>query len=281
MSNQNDPEMRKDNQIIKLLDELLSLMGNGPTDSKEVFSTPASLNKFVAKASNLIGILQDVRGKIAPGRFGDVGITLGRSDGIAKFFAFSFINREKKNLAELANSEFYGSGVYAIYYHGDSVESYRSLSGTETPIYVGKADPADPYAETIEAQGPTLHRRLKEHAKNISKTSLPLSDFYYRASTIQRGMQSAVEEFMIRLFRPIWNKEVKICFGLGKHGDSSKTRSNKRSPWDTMHPGRDWATDTHADQMSPTTIEEKILAHFVEHPVIASKDALINRLSLG
>ena len=48
---------------------------------------------------------------------------------------------------------FFGSGVYAIYYHGDSEKAYLPLSRTETPIYAGKADPKDPHAETVEAQG--------------------------------------------------------------------------------------------------------------------------------
>ena len=30
--------------------------------------------------------------------------------------------------------------------------------------------------------------------------------------------------------------------GFGKHGDSAATRTNTRSPWDTLHPGRPWAT---------------------------------------
>jgi hypothetical protein len=29
---------------------------------------------------------------------------------------------------------------------------------------------------------------------------------------------------------------------MSKHGDSAETRSNKRSPWDVVHPGRAWAS---------------------------------------
>jgi hypothetical protein len=115
----------------------------------------------------------------------------------------------------------------------------------------------------------------------MAKANLPLADFYYRAAPIQTGMQAAVEDFMIRLFRPIWNKEIKICFGIGKHGDSASTRANRRSPWDTMHPGRKWAADTELDQMSRKEIELKIADHFTKHPVIADKDRLFKLLSLG
>ena len=238
-------------------------------------------DNFVEASGGLIASLQRVREQISPVHFGTIGITLGRSDSIAKFFAFSFVNQDKRDLANLIESPFYGSGVYAIYYHGREQKAYRPLSCTETPIYVGKADPKDNYAETVEAQGLALHARLKEHAKNIGKTGLNLADFRYRAAAIQSGMQSAVEDFMIRLFQPVWNKEVRICYGIGKHGDSATTRANKRSPWDTMHPGRKWAADTTADQMKRAEIEKLISQHFDRHPVIPDKETLFKKLSLG
>lgn len=236
--------------------------------------------RFVAEAGSLIGELRNVRELISPIHFGAIGITLGRSDSIAKFFAFSFTNQDKRPLGTLAGTPFFGSGVYAIYYHGDQEKAYIPLSGSETPIYVGKADPKNPRAETVEAQGQSLYLRLKEHAKSITKADLPLTDFHYRASPIQTGMQAAVEDFMIRLFRPIWNKEVKICFGIGKHGDRATTRRNKRSPWDTMHPGRTWAAGTESDQFSRGEIEKRIAEHFAKHPVIPNREHLFKLLSL-
>ncbi len=243
---------------------------------------PAALSRrFVAEAGSLVGELQHARELISPIHFGAIGITLGRSDSIAKFFAFSFTNQDKSPLDTLVGAPFFGSGVYAIYYHGRDEVAYLPLSGSETPIYVGKADPKNPQAETVEEQGQSLYSRLKEHAKSIAKAELSLSDFCYRASPIQTGMQTAVEDFMIRLFLPIWNKEVKICFGIGKHGDRATTRRNKRSPWDTMHPGRKWAAGTESDQLSRKEIEERIDEHFTTHPVIADRDHLFKLLSLA
>ena len=86
---------------------------------------------------------------------------------------------------------------------------------------------------------------------------------------------------MIRLFQPIWNKEIKICYGIGKHGDSPLTRANKRSPWDTMHPGRKWATGTTTDQKKRAEIEASIAAHFQHNPIIPDKEVLFKLLSLG
>ncbi len=235
---------------------------------------------LVRETGSLIEVLQGFREIISPVHFGSIGITLGRSDSIAKFFAFSFTNQEKQPLSGLVAAPFYGSGVYSIYYHGKAEKAYTPLSGTETPIYVGKADPKNPQAETTEQQGTALYARLKEHVSSIEKTNLSITDFFYRAAPIQTGLQSAVEEFMIRLFRPIWCKEVKICYGLGKHGDKATTRGNKRSPWDTMHPGRKWAAATQEDQMSRREIEDKITRHLALYRPIRNRAQLFKLLSL-
>ncbi len=208
-------------------------------------------------------------------------ITLGRPDGIARFFAFCFANRPKLPLAELVQNRHLGSGIYAIYHCGEAIAAYQPISNTETPIYVGKADPKDPFAATPQAQGSALHDRLKEHARSITRTSnLKLSDFQYRAAPVQSGMQSAVEAFMIQLFRPIWNKEVRVCYGIGKHGDSHETRRNKRSPWDTMHPGRAWAAQTAEDQRSHADIEATIARHLAAHPIFKTLPELMAHLAI-
>ncbi|MBV5323369.1 Eco29kI family restriction endonuclease, partial [bacterium] len=82
---------------------------------------------------------------------------------------------------------------------------------------------------------------------------------------VQSGFQKSAEDYLINFFKPIWNSETKICFGLGKHGDSSDTRGNKRSPWDTMHPGRAWATSTTENQKELALILEQINLHLAQH----------------
>ncbi len=207
-----------------------------------------------------------------------IQITLGRSDSIARFFAFNFVHRPRKPLSSLDAGKFVGAGVYALYYIGESEPAYEGISRSETPIYLGKADPRHPYAESPNEQGAVLHRRLGEHAKSIRATDLPIDDFEFRYATIQSGMQAAVEEFLIRLFRPIWNKETKVCHGIGKHGDSAATRGNKRSPWDTMHPGRKWAAETSHDQSPRAKIVDGIQEHFKKHPPLPDLDALRGEL---
>ena len=235
-----------------------------------------TLATLLAARDALVAAITELRPDRSPPE-----LTLGRPDGIARFFAFCFANREKRRMTDLDQLKTYGSGVYAIYYHGDSHPAYSPISGTETPIYVGKADSDQPFALTPEQQGKSLITRLKEHKKSITRAAnLDVGDFWFRHAVVQSGMQSAVEAFMIQIFKPIWNKETKICYGIGKHGDSASTRKNKRSPWDTMHPGRAWAADTSEDQRQRHQVEADIAAHFSKHRIIPTKDALLAQLAV-
>lgn len=162
--------------------------------------------------------------------------------------------------------EFYGSGVYAIYYHGKH-KAYKRISGKDTPIYAGKADPPTPLAATPVDQGAKLAARLGEHAKSIrAATNLDIADFDCRFLVVKSGLQKAAEDFLLNYFRPVWNQA--ICKGFGKHGDDPATRSNTRSEWDTLHPGRAWAgrEGNKANEKSPDQIIASILAHYDAHP---------------
>ena len=181
----------------------------------------------------------------------------------------------------LTNVErFYGSGVYAIYYNG-SFAAYTAIAKQEHPIYVGKADPADAASKTAVDQGDRLSGRLNEHRKNIAKAAktLRLEDFEYRALVVQTGWQTAAENYLIELFKPIWNNEVGICYGFGKHGDAPETRANLRSPWDTLHHGRDWAhRDPKMRDARPLErIIEDIAQHLAKYPPLESIDEILRR----
>jgi hypothetical protein len=176
--------------------------------------------------------------------------------------------------------KFYGSGVYALYYSGE-FKAYRGISKKEHPIYVGKADPADPASKTAMEQGDRLSNRLNDHRKNIAKatSTLRLDDFGYRALVVQTGYQTAAETYLIDLFKPIWNNEIDICYGFGKHGDDPETRANQRSPWDTLHPGREWA---HRDpRMRDARPRERIIQDIAEHlrkyPPLGSVEEILKR----
>ena len=166
--------------------------------------------------------------------------------------------------------EFYGSGVYALYYNG-SFRTYSPLVGNETPIYVGKADPIYSHAATAIEQGRTLRKRLADHSRTIAAAeNLSVEDFDVRYLVVRSAWQGTAEHYLIDRFQPIWNKETKICYGFGKHGDSAETRKNARSPWDTLHAGRKWAKgpENLANKSSVTEIEARIATHFTAVPPV-------------
>jgi hypothetical protein len=197
---------------------------------------------------------------------------------VGRIVGITMIAQPRKPLA--AVERFYGSGVYAIYYTG-AFEAYSAISKREHPIYVGKADPADPASKTAIEQGDKLSGRLTEHKKNIVRaaSSLRIEDFEYRALVVQTGWQGAAESYLIDLFKPIWNNQVGICYGFGKHGDAPETRANLRSPRDTLHHGRDWAhRDPNMKDARPKTqIVKDIARHFRENPPFETVDKILRR----
>jgi hypothetical protein len=192
--------------------------------------------------------------------------------------------QERVPLERIART--YGSGVYAIYYRGDH-PAYNSVSMTETPIYVGKADPKHADARTAREQGPQLYGRLTDHRRMIRtvgdhaiKYGLPnplrIEDFQCRRLVCATNAQLVAERHLIGTFKPVWNNEVGICWGISKHGDAAKTRANKRSPWDVMHPGRAWAmSEDLEDKMSQDVIIEKINEHFDATPPYRSRVRIV------
>jgi hypothetical protein len=87
------------------------------------------------------------------------------------------------------------------------------------------------------------------------------------------------EKHLIHTFWPIWNSETKACWGLSKHGDAAKTRANKRSPWDVVHPGRAWALDKSlADSLTPDQIAARIEATLDKVPPRRDHSALLEEM---
>lgn len=193
---------------------------------------------------------------------------------MGRFVALGMIAQPRKKMAQIES--FYGSGVYAIYYNGDFPD-YRPIRKTETPIYVGKADPGTESAREPIEQGDRLSRRVREHSRNIQRAnSLNINDFEYRGLVVQSGWQDAAENCLIRMFKPVWNSETAICYGLGKHGDDADTRANLRSPWDTLHPGREWAARTHKDAKTPEQIKKQLKEHFQKTKIFKTMDEVLH-----
>ncbi len=135
---------------------------------------------------------------------------------------------------------FSGAGVYTVHYIGNS-SPYDNIEG-DAPIYVGKADPPGRrQGRTISTNSTTnvLSRRLQEHAESIeATTNLELLDFRCRWLVLDPVWIGLTEQVLISTYQPIWNVVVD---GFGNHVPGAGRRNQRRSRWDTLHPGRDWA----------------------------------------
>ena len=215
----------------------------------------AELRKLITRAEALLQDLDPIHRPRFMFDPGDPAV-------VGRFIALAMIAQPRSPLSTV--ERFYGSGIYALYYKG-MFAAYAPISTTETPIYVGKADPRNDTAKTSVEQGTGLSNRLKDHFRSIGKAdgTLNVDNFDCRSLVVQSGWQGAAEDYLINLFQPVWNNETGICYGLGKHGDAPSTRANLRSPWDTLHPGRDWAgRDPNISDARP---RDRILADLEKH----------------
>jgi len=162
-------------------------------------------------------------------------------------------------IVPLPPPKFKGAGIYAIYY-GGGFPAYqlitRSLSAKNPiPIYVGKAVPAGSrkggYSLTAYA-GHALFNRLCDHVDSINAASnLDLADFSCRYLLVDDIWIPLGESLLIEIFKPVWN----VCVdGFGHHDQGKSRRTQIKSRWDTLHPGRPWAEKV--ERPNPKTAEQ-------------------------
>ena len=251
------------------INALIEIVDGRPPRGKARQEIDSGLRELVSRGETLLRDLDPIRWPQFMFDPGDPAV-------VGRFIALALIAQERAPLASVQS--FHGSGVYALYYKGEFA-AYAPIGKTETPIYVGKADPRVDTARTPFEQGARLHGRLNDHRRNIGKagTTLDIADFDCRFLVVQTGWQGAAETYLIRLFQPVWNSETDICYGLGKHGDAPSTRSNRRSPWDTLHPGREWAwrDPTMRDATPRKEILSKLSSHFSTGTIYRTVDEIL------
>lgn len=254
------PHLAAIDELQKALAGVQKSLGENPS--------PATIRRVRSALADHAIALEDVRASTDPIGMPRVSFDPNDPNAVGRMVSIALLAQEKIPLDDIKDT--YGSGVYAIYYQGDH-PFYVAISGTETPIYVGKADPQDGGARNPREQGAKLTGRLIEHRKNIKiaeayAPNLPAglspiaaADFSCRRLVCATNAQLVAERHLITTFWPIWNSETRACWGMSKHGDSADTRSNKRSPWDVVHPGRTWALPAKLqDALSPAEIKAKI-----------------------
>ncbi|MDD4891775.1 MAG: Eco29kI family restriction endonuclease [Phycisphaerae bacterium] len=252
---------------VKVQETLRELLACLPDDGADVAGVSAGQGRKLRRdLLAAISRMEKLCAALDPVRQPEVVFDPSQPEIVGKLIALTLLEQARHGLGQVG--KFYGSGVYAIYYRG-GFSAYGPIRGKDTPIYVGKADPKSPDAKSATDQGLTLWRRLADHLKSITRAeNLEVADFDCRYLVVKSAWQITAERYLIDRFKPVWNNEIGVCFGFGKHGDDPKTRSNKRSPWDTVHPGRAWAMSEGnvPGKLAADKILGLIREHFLKNP---------------
>lgn len=154
---------------------------------------------------------------------------------------------------------FDGAGVYTIHYRGD-FDAYRGMADHE-PVYVGKADPPGKRQGRTSSRGTgtVLHDRLTKHSQSIGQTrNLKLEDFTCRWLILDEVWIGLTEQVLIAEYQPLWNTIVS-GFGINAPGGGRSTQ--RKSLWDTLHPGRPYAEHRPPNDETEAAILAKIREH--------------------
>ena len=111
--------------------------------------------------------------------------------------------------------------------------------GHRHPVYGGMTDDVPLYVGKAVNQLAQLRDRIKDHCKSIRQTcDLDLADFRLRILQINEDWVAGCETRLIRHYAPLWNT---VITGFGNHAPGRGRKDQKKSLWDTLHPGRLWA----------------------------------------
>jgi hypothetical protein len=155
---------------------------------------------------------------------------------------------------------FDGSGLYAVYYQGATVNLYAPLAGLLIPVYVGQALSHSSATGAATGGSSPLWNRIQDHSQSIGGASnLSLGDFGTRLLLLP-DVHSDLGENGLRVFyRPVWNG---VLNGFGSHEQGSTTRQSGRSRWDTVHPGR--SRTFGASRHDPDVLIARARAHIAQ-----------------
>jgi hypothetical protein len=162
-----------------------------------------------------------------------------------------------------------GAGVYIIYYTGN-FELYapiveKNIDNKFTqPIYIGKAIPKGGrkggISEDAAAKGKALKERLSQHYASVNETdNLDAADFYYQCLIVDDIWIPLGENMLIEQFKPIWNRALD---GFGNKDPGNRRKTQYRSPWDVLHPGRKFAEKLAQHPRSAQEISEDLKIYF-------------------
>ncbi|MCC6695346.1 MAG: Eco29kI family restriction endonuclease [Candidatus Hydrogenedentes bacterium] len=192
-------------------------------------------------------------------------LNLGRS------VAEALLTQSVSPLAQVG--DLIGAGVYAIYYVG-GFEAYAPIAeknrneGFEQPIYVGKAVPKGARKGGLAfdaSKGRALRDRLRQHATSIDEAkNLELADFHFRSLVVDDIWIPLGENMLIEEFKPVWNL---VIDGFGNKDPGRRRATQYRSPWDVLHPGRQFAEKLAGGGTTAEMLTKRLREYFAGHVV--------------
>lgn len=161
---------------------------------------------------------------------------------------------------ELAQSnKLRGQGVYLLMYKGD-FSAYQPIAkanqsgGFVFPIYVGKAwAMSKTRAQKVAAERTGRHRRSIELVENLD-----LKDFALRFIELPWDRVETTERALIKMYAPLWNL---VLHGFGNKHPGAGRDGQRKSPFDSLHPGRTFALSLPQGIASDAELCAEIEAH--------------------
>ncbi|MBF6558831.1 MAG: Eco29kI family restriction endonuclease [Candidatus Binataceae bacterium] len=170
-----------------------------------------------------------------------------------------------KGIEPLSKTEdLVGAGVYAVYYIG-SFAAYARIADSNRanefgqPIYVGKAVPKGARKGGLtydSSKGRALRDRLRQHATSINEAlNLNIDDFYFRSLVVDDIWIPLGENMLIEQFHPVWNV---VIDGFGNKDPGRRRKTQYRSSWDVLHPGRAFAVKLAEGETTSETLSKRL-----------------------
>jgi hypothetical protein len=122
---------------------------------------------------------------------------------------------------------------------------------------------------------------MRDHARSIDAAqNLALKDFTVRYLVVEDIWIALGESLLIAWFEPVWNVVVD---GFGNHAPGSGRAKGARPVWDTLHPGRTWASSLAAPAVTLNEITDRIALHLSreQRPYSGGDDIAIVDLMAG
>jgi hypothetical protein len=200
---------------------------------------------------------------------------------LAESIARSILESQVYPLSDTAH--LVGAGVYILYYTGP-LDWYALIAAANRggafvkPIYIGKAIPKGGrkggFAEDAAAKGTALRDRLGQHLSSVSEVhNLEAADFYYRYLMVDDIWIPLGENMLIEEFKPAWNR---VIDGFGNKDPGERRKAQYRSPWDVIHPGRQFADKLAQHPKSAHAILAELAAYFATGAVPKRKKSMID-----